>query len=169
MATWPDDTGHMGYGQAVGHGQQVPEYKDGNFHDVLNMTHYWERMDIMTTTTVSFKVAMDAEQKAAKNLKEVKFECSFEGVPASLIQRHAIANQVVAWQSQIRNNWDKFISGELPKTVTFGTPLFEGKRTVVTRPITEQDIREYLKGKTPEEIMAFLNPTQEVAESEEEE
>ena len=122
----------------------------------------------MTTTTVSFKVAMDKEQKDLKNFKNVKFEVSFDGVPLSTIQKHAISSQVVAWQSQIRNNWDKFISGELPKIVTFGTPLFEGKRTVVTKPITEEDIRAFLAGKTPEEIRAFLNPpTEEVAAQEE--
>ena len=107
------------------------------------------------TTTVKFKVAMDAEQKAAKNFKEVEFECSFDGVAPSIIQRHAIANQVVAWQGQIRNNWSKFLEGKLPKVVTFGTPLFEGGRSR-TRPITEEDIRAALAGKSPEEIMAFL-------------
>ena len=108
------------------------------------------------TTTVKFKVAMDAEQKAAKNFKEVEFECSFDGVAPSIIQRHAIANQVVAWQGQIRNNWSKFLEGKLPKVVTFGTPLFEGGRGGRTRPITEDDIRAALAGKSPEEIMAFL-------------
>ena len=110
----------------------------------------------MSTTTVKFKVAMDAEQKAAKNFKEVEFECSFDGVAPSIIQRHAIANQVVAWQGQIRSNWSKFLEGQLPKIVTFGTPLFEGGRGGRTRPITEDDIRAALAGKSPEEIMAFL-------------
>ncbi|HUW44852.1 MAG TPA: hypothetical protein VMW50_03560 [Dehalococcoidia bacterium] len=109
----------------------------------------------MSTTTVKFKVAMDAEQKAAKNFKEVEFECSFDGVDPSIIQRHAIANQIVIWQGQIRNNWDKFLSGKLPKIVTFGVPLFEGGRNR-TRPITEDDIRAYLAGKSPEEVRAFL-------------
>ena len=98
------------------------------------------------TTTVKFKVAMDAEQKAAKNFKEVTFECSFDGVAPSIIQRAAIANQVVAWQGQIRSNWSKFLEGQLPKIVTFGTPLFEGGRGGRTRPITEDDIRAALAG-----------------------
>ena len=119
----------------------------------------------MSTTTVKFKVAMDAEQKAAKNFKEVEFECSFDGVDPSIIQRHAIANQVVAWQGQIRNNWDKFLSGKLPKIVTFGVPLFEGGRNR-TRPITEDDIRAYLAGKSPEEVMAFLAGGNEVKQGE---
>ena len=119
------------------------------------------------TTTVKFKVAMDAEQKAAKNFKEVEFECSFDGVAPSIIQRHAIANQVVAWQGQIRNNWSKFLEGKLPKVVTFGNPLFEGGRGR-TRPITEDDIRAYLAGKSPEEVMAFLagGQAQEVKQEE---
>ena len=107
------------------------------------------------TTTVKFKVAMDAEQKAAKNFKEVEFECSFDGVAPSIIQRHAIANQVVTWQGQIRNNWSKFLEGKLPKVVTFGNPLFEGGRGR-TRTITDDDIRAYLAGKSPKEVMAFL-------------
>jgi hypothetical protein len=109
----------------------------------------------MNTTTVTFKVAMDAEQKAAKNFKEVKFECSFEGVSLDTIKRAALQNQIVAWQGQIRANWDKFISGETLKTVTFGNPLFAGKRGG-RGPITEADVKAFLSGKTPEEIMAFL-------------
>ena len=122
----------------------------------------------MTTTTVKFNVAMNAEEKAAKNFREVKFEVSFEGVESSLIQRHAIANQVVAWQSQIRNNWDKFISGELPKIVTFGNTLFEGGRTrTVVKPITEDDVRKFLAGKSPEEILAFFANGQDAGHTEE--
>ena len=117
------------------------------------------------TITVKFKVAMDAEQKAAKNFKEVAFECSFDGVAPSIIQRHAIANQVVAWQSQIRNNWDKFLEGQLPKIVTFGMPLFEGGRGR-QRPITEDDIRAFLAGKSPQEVMAFLAGSQDVKQKE---
>ena len=123
----------------------------------------------MTTTTVSFKVSMDKEQMLLKNFKEVKFECSFDGVDPSLIQRHAIANQVVAWQSQIRNNWDKFISGELPKLVTFGNTLFESTRVrTISKPVTEDDVRKFLAGKSPEEILAFFANGQD-DETEEEE
>ena len=126
------------------------------------------KVNIMTTTTVKFNVSMDKEQMLLKNFKEVKFEVSFEGVEPSLIQRHAIANQVVAWQSQIRNNWDKFISGELPKVVTFGNTLFEGGRTrTVVKPVTEDDVRKFLAGKSPEEILAFFAQKGEEEELEE--
>ena len=122
----------------------------------------------MATTTVNFKVAMDAEQKAAKNFKEVKFEVSFEGVDPDLIRRHAVANQVVAWQGQIRNNWDKFISGELPKIVTFGNTLFESTRVrTISKPVTEDDVRKFLAGKSPEEILAFFAQKGEEEELEE--
>jgi hypothetical protein len=115
----------------------------------------------MNTTTVTFKVAMDAEQKAAKNFKEVKFECSFDGVSEDTIRRAALQNQIVAWQGQIRANWDKFISGETPKVVTFGNPLFAGKRGG-RGPITEADVKAFLSGKTPEQIMAFLKGADDV-------
>ena len=122
----------------------------------------------MTTTTVSFKVSMDKEQMLLKNFKEVKFECSFDGVAPSLIQRHAIANQVVAWQGQIRANWDKFISGELPKVVTFGNTLFESTRVrTISKPVTEDDVRKFLAGKSPEEILAFFAQKGEEEELEE--
>jgi hypothetical protein len=111
---------------------------------------------------------MDKEQMLLKNFKEVKFECSFDGVAPSLIQRHAIANQVVAWQGQIRNNWDKFISGELPKIVTFGNTLFESTRVrTISKPITEGDVRKFLAGKSPEEILAFFAQKGEEEELEE--
>jgi hypothetical protein len=115
----------------------------------------------MTTTTVTFKVALGDVERKAKDFKVVKFECSFEGVSQDTIQRAALQNQIVAWQGQIRSNWDKFISGELPKIVTFGNPLFAGKRGG-RGPITEADVKAFLSGKTPEQIMAFLKGADDV-------
>lgn len=116
----------------------------------------------MKTVNVKFTVAMDAEAKKAGDVKTVEFECSFEGVDEDTITKHAVANMVVAWQSQIRNNWEKFIKGELPKAVTFGVPLFEGRgRAAAT--ITPEGIKAFLnkkmqeEGWTMEQCMNWLN------------
>ena len=111
----------------------------------------------MAMVTVEFNVAMDAEQKKAGNVKKVKFECSFDGVDPGVVQRHAIANQVVAWQGQIRNSWDKFISGELPKVVQFGQPLFSGGRGAQV-PMTKEKATEFLKGQSRlEQVRAIIS------------
>ena len=121
----------------------------------------------MTTTPVTFKIAMDAEQKNLKNFYEVSFEVSFDGVPPSLIQKHAIANQVVAWQSQIRSHWDDFLKGELPKVITFGQVLFGGTRG--QKVITEDDMRTFLSKMTPDQIRALLTEEQHEEQNELEE
>ena len=109
---------------------------------------------------VEFTVARDAEAKKLKDVEKVTFECTFDGVEPSIIQQHAIANMVVAWQSQIRNNWKEFLKGELPKTVTFGQTLFSGRKPAVSRPPTEQEIRDFTAKKiaamTPEQLAEFV-------------
>ena len=41
----------------------------------------------MATVTVEFKVAMDEEQRKAKNIHNVKFECDFDGVDMDMVKR----------------------------------------------------------------------------------
>lgn len=96
----------------------------------------------MATVTVQFKVAMDNEQKKAGNTRDVKFECSFDGVNMDDVKRLAIQQQIVRWQAQIRNNWDKFISDGLPRVVTFGNPLYESARGAA--PMTPERAEEFL-------------------------
>lgn len=95
---------------------------------------------------VTFKVAMNAEEKKAKNEKTVEFEVDFANVPTDIIQKHAVANMIVMWQSQIRSHWTEFVSGELPKKVTFGQPLFTGGRRSTCPVITVEKAEEHILG-----------------------
>ncbi len=74
---------------------------------------------------IKFTIAMNNEEKKAKNTKEVIMNVNFDGVDPALIQKHALANMKVHWQAQLRNNWDKFIEDGTPDTITFGEPLYE--------------------------------------------
>ena len=101
---------------------------------------------MLKSKKVEFTTAMDAEQKKAGNVEKVSFVVSFVDVDEETIRKHAIANCVVGWQSQIRNNWDKFIDGELPKVVTFGEPLFAPKRVkTVVKPASDADVQSMLQ------------------------
>jgi hypothetical protein len=117
-------------------------------------------MTINNTTTVEFKIAMDADAKKAGDVKTVKFNVSFEGVSDDIIRKAAIANQIVGWQSQLRSHWDEFSKGELPEMVTFGQPLFTSTRRTAVRPPTDAEIQaqavNMFKGKSPEQIMYFV-------------
>lgn len=95
---------------------------------------------------VTFKVAMNAEEKKAKNEKTVVFEVDFAGVGQDILQKHAVANMIVMWQSQIRSHWTEFTQGELPKKVTFGAPLFSGGRRSTCPVITVEKAEEHLLG-----------------------
>jgi len=90
-----------------------------------------------------FTVSRDAEAKANKEVETVEIEIDFDGVPDSLIQKHAIANQVVGWQAQIRNNWDKFLEAGTPETMKFGDTIFEGGRKAAV--VTDVDVEKYLE------------------------
>jgi hypothetical protein len=95
---------------------------------------------------VTFKVAMNAEEKKAKNEKTVEFEVDFTNVPMDTLQKHAVANMIVMWQSQIRSHWTEFTQGELPKKVTFGVPLFAGGRRGTCPVITVEKAEEHILG-----------------------
>ena len=94
-------------------------------------------------TTVTFKVSMNEEERKAGNTKDVRLEVTFDGVDDGLVRRYAVQHRVIAWQAQIKNNWDDFIAGKMPTKVKFDEPLFAPKRTGVA-PMTPERAEEYL-------------------------
>jgi hypothetical protein len=105
---------------------------------------------------VQFKVAMDNEQAKLKNHHTITVNVSFDGVDEKLVQEMAMKAQIVAWQSQIRANWDQFITDGLPKTITFGEALYESKRGVVTEEKAKAVLIKQLSTMTQEEKLAYL-------------
>lgn len=108
---------------------------------------------------VSFKVAMDAEQKKLKNFEKVEFTVVFpEGIEEQ-VQSDALAHQVVKYQSQIRSNWDTFLEKGVPKEITYGNPLYGTRRGGVRAP-TDAEIENYMGKKiaalTPEQLQEFV-------------
>ena len=110
----------------------------------------------LKNTVVKFKVAMDNEQAKAKNHTSVEFTCTFEGADEAKVVEMALKAQVVAWQSQIRSNWDRFISEGLPKTVTFGEALYESSKGKVTVEKATDTLKKQLSTMSPEEKIAYL-------------
>ena len=106
------------------------------------------------TMKVEFKVAMDAEQKKLGNAQTITLDVDFDGVDDDTIRKHAIANCVVGWQSQIRNHWTEYVDGKLPESIKFGDPLFTTAR-VKTRPMTDDEMIAYVKA-LPEEQQADM-------------
>ena len=79
---------------------------------------------------VNFQVAMNAEEKALKNLHKVELEvgkCDDE-----TMLKYALKAYTVEIQSQIRSNWDQFITGDYPKELVIGQAMFASTRGKVT-------------------------------------
>lgn len=79
---------------------------------------------------VNFQVAMNAEEKALKNLHKVELEvgkCDDE-----TMLKYALKAYIVEIQSQIRANWGQFITGEYPKELVIGQAMFASTRGKVT-------------------------------------
>lgn len=110
----------------------------------------------MKDVKVTFKVAMDNEQAKLKNHSTVEFTCSFDGVSENTVQEMALKAQIVAWQSQIRANWDEFITDGVPSTVTFGEALYESKKGQVTEAKAKAVLIKQLSTMTQEEKLAYL-------------
>ena len=94
-----------------------------------------------------FNIALNKEEKEAGNIRKVVLNISFEGVSEDTIRKHAMANMTVAWQNQIRNDWE----GELPEEVIFGEPLFASRRAA---PMTAEGAKKMLLDNLSPEKMA---------------
>lgn len=79
---------------------------------------------------VNFQVAMNAEEKALKNLYKV--ELNVEKCDEATMLKYALKAYTVEIQSQIRANWDQFIKGEYPKELVIGQAMFASTRGKVT-------------------------------------
>jgi len=113
----------------------------------------------MNAQTITFKIARDAEAKKEGDIQEVTLTVNFEGVAEADLIKAALQAQIVGWQSQIRSHWTEFVEGKIPEEITFGDPLFEGKkvRTIVA-PVTEVDVKKYIQeqlaaGRSIEDIL----------------
>ena len=123
----------------------------------------------MENVKVTFKVAMDKEQAELKNHKDVTFEVEFPAECQDQLVQDALKSQIIKWQSQIRNNWDKFIEEGVASKVVYGDSLYEGKRRTVVRPPTDDDVENFIIGKLTTEGIMYLAtegkmPPKEVAE-----
>ena len=105
---------------------------------------------------IEFKVAMDSEQAKLKNHHTILVDVSFEGVDEKVVQEMAMKAQIVAWQSQIRANWDKFLTDGLPSTITFGEALYESTKGKVTVDKARDVLKAQLSKMSNEEKLAYL-------------
>jgi len=74
--------------------------------------------------TIKFTVAMNNEEKLAKNTHDVEIHVERPAGIPDIVWTHAIANYKVKLQGQIRPNWDTFIKDSFPKTLEFGQALY---------------------------------------------
>jgi len=106
---------------------------------------------------LTFEVAMNNEEKAARNTRIVEIEYDFSTATREQLEEMCKKSVVISLQSQIRNNWDKFSKGEYPKELKFGETLFESRRGgVVTVDKAKNVLIAQLSTMTPEEKLAYL-------------
>ena len=103
---------------------------------------------------VEFQVAMNAEEKALKNLHKV--ELNVEKCDDATMLKYALKAYIVEIQSQIRSNWDQFIAGNYPKEVVIGQAMFESTRGKVTAEKAKDVLKAQLSKMSPEEKLAYL-------------
>ena len=89
---------------------------------------------------IEFNVAMNAEEKALKNLHKVVL--NVEKCDEAIMLKYATKAYIVEIQGQIRNNWDAFMKGDYPRELVIGQALFAKK---VSRPMTEEEKKEAYK------------------------
>ena len=91
---------------------------------------------------VEFQVAMNAEEKALKNLHKVELEV--EKADDATMLKYALKAYVVEIQGQIRNNWAAFIKGDYPKELVIGQAMFvkrakeDYKTTLMSKPMVQR-------------------------------
>jgi len=83
---------------------------------------------------IEFNVAMNAEEKALKNLHKVVL--NVEKCDEATMLKYATKAYIVEVQGQIRNNWELFIKGDYPKELVIGQAMFSKK---TAKPVTMED------------------------------
>ena len=78
-----------------------------------------------------FTIAMNQEEKLAGNVHKVSV--NVEKCDEVTMLKYALKAYIVEIQSQIRNNWDQFITGDYPKELTIGQAMFASTRGKVTQ------------------------------------
>ena len=92
---------------------------------------------------VEFQVAMNAEEKALKNLHKV--ELNVEKCDEATMLKYALKAYTVEIQSQIRSNWDQFIAGNYPKELVIGQAMFASQRGKVTLEKAKEAYEAHIK------------------------
>ena len=103
---------------------------------------------------VNFQVAMNAEEKALKNLHKVELEvgkCDDE-----TMLKYALKAYTVEIQSQIRSNWDQFITGDYPKELIIGQAMFASTRGKVTQEKAQEAYKSKINSMTPVQKLKTL-------------
>lgn len=110
---------------------------------------------------VKFNVKPAGAEKEDKG-ETIEFICNVDSeLHFDDLLADAMRSQVIKWQGQIRNNWDKFMSPdyEIPLTLDYGEALFEGKRGGKRAPTKEEiqaSAAQIIAQMTPEEIQEFV-------------
>ena len=103
---------------------------------------------------VEFQVAMNAEEKALKNLHKVTLEVT--KCDEATMLKYAMKAYIVEIQSQIRNNWGQFIEGNYPRELVVGQAMFESTRGKVTAEKARDVLKAQLSKMSNEEKLAYL-------------
>lgn len=105
---------------------------------------------------LKFKVAMNQEEKLAGNEMEVVVEMDFSEATREQLVEMCKKPIIINLQSQVRNNWDKFIKGEYPRSLKFGESLFASTRGVVTVDKAKNVLIAQLSTMSPEAKLEYL-------------
>ena len=94
-----------------------------------------------------FKVAINAEKKALKNLHEVVI--NVEKCDNVTMLKYAMKAYIVELQSQIRTNWGQFIKGEYPRELVIGQAMFASTRGKVSAEKAKEMYKDGMASLTP--------------------
>ena len=105
-----------------------------------------EQMSIDRKVEVEFKVRLGKMPKDEAEKVNLVVHIKDEHLEDLIGQ--AMKSQVISWQSQVRNNWDKFLADDYEplEEIEFGQPMFGPKKKTVVREMTEEEMIAKLLG-----------------------
>lgn len=113
------------------------------------MEHTMKKFDM------KFKVSLNQEARDNGEAVEVSTTILLDDSEVDACIERGLKNRIIAWQSNVKGNWDKFLEDGFPTEIHFSNLPFASARTT-TRPMTMEEMVEHVKNLPEDEKAEFI-------------
>lgn len=104
---------------------------------------------------MTFKVSLNEEARADGEAVEVTTIILLDDTEVEACILRGLKNRIIAWQANIKANWEKFEADGFPESLNFSDLPYASSR-VRTRSMTQEEMADFINNMEPEDKAAYL-------------